>query len=185
MPLFRRRGADGSGAKLQLYYASDIHGTEVLWRKFLHAPEVYGVPVIIMGGDVVASREFTVGATSAAPARDAPDADGEVDAIIHAGGGAETIETGRLASFNGTYYTLMNEHAMPVRVLKEDVISLLIGGIGEGTPPDAEAGSIVLSDGTIVRGEVTRFDGEQWMIRKPDGTTATLTRNQVWAVVVK
>jgi len=52
MPLFRRRGADDSGGRLRLYYASDIHGTEVLWRKFLHAPSVYGVPVIIMGGDV-------------------------------------------------------------------------------------------------------------------------------------
>src|SRR5689334_12853671 len=52
MPLFRRRGADDSGGRLRLYYASDIHGTEVLWRKFLHAPAVYGVPVIVMGGDV-------------------------------------------------------------------------------------------------------------------------------------
>src|SRR5262245_28692867 len=52
MPLFRRRATEDSGGKLRLYYASDIRGTEVLWRKFLHAPAVYGVPVIIMGGDV-------------------------------------------------------------------------------------------------------------------------------------
>jgi uncharacterized protein len=52
MPLFRRRGSEDSGDKLRLYYASDIHGTEVLWRKFLHAPEIYGAPVIVMGGDV-------------------------------------------------------------------------------------------------------------------------------------
>ncbi|HEX7301151.1 MAG TPA: hypothetical protein VF257_19290 [Solirubrobacteraceae bacterium] len=38
--------------RLRLYYASDIHGTEVLWRKFLHAPAVYGAQVIVMGGDV-------------------------------------------------------------------------------------------------------------------------------------
>jgi Icc-related predicted phosphoesterase len=37
---------------VRLYYASDIHGTEVLWRKFLHAPSVYGAQVIVMGGDV-------------------------------------------------------------------------------------------------------------------------------------
>lgn len=37
---------------MRLYYASDIHGTEVLWRKFLHAPAVYGAQVIVMGGDV-------------------------------------------------------------------------------------------------------------------------------------
>jgi Icc-related predicted phosphoesterase len=37
---------------LRLYYASDIHGTEVLWRKFLSAASVYETPVIVMGGDV-------------------------------------------------------------------------------------------------------------------------------------
>jgi Icc-related predicted phosphoesterase len=49
MALFKRR-ADSGG--LRLYYASDIHGTEVLWRKFLHAPSVYDARVIVMGGDV-------------------------------------------------------------------------------------------------------------------------------------
>ena len=53
MPIFRRRSAsDSDGGSLRLYYASDIHGTEVLWRKFLHAPRVYEAPVIVMGGDV-------------------------------------------------------------------------------------------------------------------------------------
>jgi Icc-related predicted phosphoesterase len=46
--LFKRNG----GGALRLYYASDIHGTEVLWRKFLHAPSVYGAEVLVMGGDV-------------------------------------------------------------------------------------------------------------------------------------
>jgi Icc-related predicted phosphoesterase len=53
MGLFRRRGDAGNGGgSLRLYYASDIHGTEVLWRKFLHAPSVYDAPVIVMGGDL-------------------------------------------------------------------------------------------------------------------------------------
>jgi uncharacterized protein len=53
MALFRRRGGySNGGGGLRLYYASDIHGTEVLWRKFLHAPSVYDTPVIVMGGDV-------------------------------------------------------------------------------------------------------------------------------------
>jgi Icc-related predicted phosphoesterase len=47
-----RNGDDAQGDDLRLYYASDIHGTEVLWRKFLHAPRVYEAPVIVMGGDV-------------------------------------------------------------------------------------------------------------------------------------
>lgn len=53
MPLFKRRAGSTPGkGSLRLYYASDIHGTEVLWRKFLHAPRVYEAPVIVMGGDV-------------------------------------------------------------------------------------------------------------------------------------
>ncbi len=34
------------------FYASDIHGSEMLWRKFINAASFYGVEVLIMGGDV-------------------------------------------------------------------------------------------------------------------------------------
>jgi uncharacterized protein len=34
------------------FYASDIHGSEMLWRKFINAVGFYGVEVLIMGGDV-------------------------------------------------------------------------------------------------------------------------------------
>ncbi|MGE5409098.1 MAG: metallophosphoesterase family protein [Syntrophothermus sp.] len=50
MALFGRKR--GGGERLRLYYASDIHGTEVLWRKFLRAPEVYKARVLVMGGDL-------------------------------------------------------------------------------------------------------------------------------------
>jgi Icc-related predicted phosphoesterase len=46
-----RKGAGGPEA-VRLYYASDIHGTETLWRKFLHAARVYEAGVLVMGGDV-------------------------------------------------------------------------------------------------------------------------------------
>jgi Icc-related predicted phosphoesterase len=47
-------GPDGAAATAaaRLYYASDIHGTEGLWRKFLNAAAVYRAGVIVMGGDV-------------------------------------------------------------------------------------------------------------------------------------
>src|SRR2546426_9940566 len=37
---------------LRLYYASDIHGSDVLWRKFLNAASFYEVKTLIMGGDL-------------------------------------------------------------------------------------------------------------------------------------
>jgi Icc-related predicted phosphoesterase len=35
-----------------LYYASDIHGSELLWRKFINAGQFYGADVLVMGGDL-------------------------------------------------------------------------------------------------------------------------------------
>ncbi len=37
---------------MKLFYASDIHGSETCWRKFLNAGPFYKADVIIMGGDV-------------------------------------------------------------------------------------------------------------------------------------
>lgn len=52
MGLFSRRHKEDGAAALRLYYASDIHGTEVLWRKFLNAPKFYKARVLVMGGDI-------------------------------------------------------------------------------------------------------------------------------------
>ncbi len=35
-----------------VYYASDIHGSEVVWRKFINAGKFYQADVLIMGGDI-------------------------------------------------------------------------------------------------------------------------------------
>jgi uncharacterized protein len=37
---------------LSLYYASDVHGSDLCWRKFLGAGRFYGVQALIMGGDL-------------------------------------------------------------------------------------------------------------------------------------
>jgi sugar lactone lactonase YvrE/Icc-related predicted phosphoesterase len=37
---------------VRLYYASDIHGSETCWRKFLNAGPFYGADLIVMGGDL-------------------------------------------------------------------------------------------------------------------------------------
>jgi Icc-related predicted phosphoesterase len=52
MGLLRRRSRDPASAWKRLYYASDIHGSEVLWRKFLNAAQAYEAQVLVMGGDV-------------------------------------------------------------------------------------------------------------------------------------
>jgi uncharacterized protein len=52
MPLFERWRNRTSAKPVRLFYASDIHGTEVLWRKFLNAGKAYSTDALIMGGDL-------------------------------------------------------------------------------------------------------------------------------------
>jgi len=41
-----------SAAKLRIFFASDIHGSEVCFRKFLNAADFYEAEVLILGGDI-------------------------------------------------------------------------------------------------------------------------------------
>ncbi len=48
MRLFNR-GQRGT----KLFYATDVHGSERTWKKFLNAGKFYGADVLVMGGDVM------------------------------------------------------------------------------------------------------------------------------------
>ena len=54
MQLIRRKKRDdkAGAATLDLYYASDVHGSDQCWRKFLGAGRFYKVSALIMGGDL-------------------------------------------------------------------------------------------------------------------------------------
>jgi Icc-related predicted phosphoesterase len=45
-------GGQAATETLSAYYASDVHGSERCWRKFLGAGRFYGVQALIMGGDL-------------------------------------------------------------------------------------------------------------------------------------
>ena len=55
-------------AKFTIYFATDIHGSEICWKKFLNAGAFYKADVVILGGDVtgkamvpsVSTRTFEV-----------------------------------------------------------------------------------------------------------------------------
>ena len=51
-PRARGAGRGPPGHRVKLFYASDIHGSETCWRKFLNAGPFYKADVIVMGGDV-------------------------------------------------------------------------------------------------------------------------------------
>ena len=49
----KKQGHDATAsATMALYYASDVHGSELCWRKFLGAGKFYNVQALIMGGDL-------------------------------------------------------------------------------------------------------------------------------------
>ncbi|HTK45607.1 MAG TPA: metallophosphoesterase [Patescibacteria group bacterium] len=48
MRLFQR-GQRGT----RVFYATDVHGSERTWKKFLNAAKFYGADVLVMGGDVM------------------------------------------------------------------------------------------------------------------------------------
>jgi uncharacterized protein len=49
--LFRRRST-GHSASLRLFFATDVHGSERCFRKFLNAAKSYSVDHLILGGDI-------------------------------------------------------------------------------------------------------------------------------------
>jgi Icc-related predicted phosphoesterase len=49
--VFRKRRGE-SNETFALYYASDVHGSDQCWRKFLGAGRFYDVNALIMGGDL-------------------------------------------------------------------------------------------------------------------------------------
>ncbi len=54
-PLFNIFGKKESGAKrkfTRIFFATDIHGSEAAYRKFLNAAEFYDTDILILGGDV-------------------------------------------------------------------------------------------------------------------------------------
>src|SRR5438552_3790582 len=58
---------------VRVFYATDLHGSEVCWRKFLNAAKFYDADVLICGGDMTGKAMIPLG---------------EPDAVAHLSGGA-------------------------------------------------------------------------------------------------
>jgi Icc-related predicted phosphoesterase len=52
MGRFWKKGKAG-GQATRIFYATDIHGSEVTWRKFLNAARFYDVDALVYGGDLM------------------------------------------------------------------------------------------------------------------------------------
>ena len=52
MPLLRRNRKVKRTSSLRLFFATDVHGSDLCFRKFLAAAKVYDAQVLLLGGDV-------------------------------------------------------------------------------------------------------------------------------------
>ena len=117
MPLFGRRGA-ARGTKV--FYATDVHGSERTWRKFLNAGKFYGADVLVMGGDVMGKLTIPI----------IREAGGRHRATIH--GRVEHLETDAQVEaakekigFLGLYQTVMDEDEYAATRADPDAIERL------------------------------------------------------------
>ena len=60
--MFRRQRAE---ATLRLFYASDIHGSRVCWKKFINAAAHYPADALVMGGDLTGKALVPIARCSA------------------------------------------------------------------------------------------------------------------------
>jgi Icc-related predicted phosphoesterase len=49
MPLFGKSNSPAT----KLFFATDVHGSERTWRKFINAGKFYGANILVMGGDII------------------------------------------------------------------------------------------------------------------------------------
>lgn len=88
---------------MRLFYASDLHGSERLWRKFVNAPAFYGVDLLIMGGDL--TGKVMVPLVQRGPGEWVARVLGRDET-----GGAEELE--RRIRLNGQYPIRVDEHEL-------------------------------------------------------------------------
>ncbi|MCL6451209.1 MAG: hypothetical protein K6T75_07960 [Acetobacteraceae bacterium] len=39
-------------ARTKLMFATDLHGSEAVWRKFLNSAKIYGLDALVLSGDM-------------------------------------------------------------------------------------------------------------------------------------
>ncbi len=52
LPVHHAHSERRLGVSTRLYFATDVHGSEVCWRKFINSAQHYGADVLILGGDM-------------------------------------------------------------------------------------------------------------------------------------
>jgi Icc-related predicted phosphoesterase len=117
---------------IRLYYASDVHGSETCWRKFLNAGAFYKADVLIMGGDIIGK--------AIAPIETTPD--GPAQAMLH----GKTVQLDSERAIADFEQTVRAEGIYPARLKSGELQEL---------NQDPEAQSHLFEN--VVRAEIRRW----------------------------
>lgn len=97
-------GRNAGATQTKVFYATDVHGSERTWRKFLNAGTFYGADVLVMGGDVMGKLTIPI----------IREPNGHYRATVH--GRVEHLETQadveatvERIGFLGMYHTIIDE----------------------------------------------------------------------------
>ena len=60
MSWLRRRGGENGAGTTRVFFATDIHGSDVCFKKFLNAGKFFGATHLIMGGDITGKSIVTI-----------------------------------------------------------------------------------------------------------------------------
>ena len=50
--MFWRKKTNGAGSDVKIFFASDLHGSNVCFKKFVNSAQFYGADVLVLGGDL-------------------------------------------------------------------------------------------------------------------------------------
>ena len=95
---------------MKLFFVTDLHGSEICWKKFLNAGPFYGADVVILGGDVTGKAMVPIVQRS----------NGSWEASLQ--DHLETIETeAEIVEFEKR---VMNRGYYPIRVSQEEYVAM-------------------------------------------------------------
>src|SRR5215813_9162891 len=52
MAFWRRKEKKGGNSEVKMFFASDLHGSNVCFKKFVNSAQFYGADVLVLGGDL-------------------------------------------------------------------------------------------------------------------------------------
>lgn len=60
MQFWRRRPSSDPNADVRIFYATDLHGSDVAFRKMLNSISIYGAKILICGGDLAGKQLYPI-----------------------------------------------------------------------------------------------------------------------------